>query len=264
MPSDCSAGFNRWIADLETRHLRDMTPTEVARALRALSSTYVERRARLSGRGAFDTAGKRAAYALYYAPRRFLTTAHIVAALTGPRPVRLTDLGCGTGAAGAAWVCQAGDGSSVTGLDVHPWAVDETRATYRAFGLDGIARRGNAADGAGRRQGRRRDEAGPTPAVLLSYVANELTDDLRRDLLERLIDAAAAGTQVLVMEPVSRRTSPWWPVWVRAFLAAGGRHDEWRMSIAPPPVTLALGRAAGLDAVSATGRTLWLAPRQTS
>ena len=78
MPSDCSAGFDRWIADLETRHLRDMTPAEVARALRALSSTYVERRARLSGRGAFDTAGKRAAYALYYAPRRFLTTAHVV------------------------------------------------------------------------------------------------------------------------------------------------------------------------------------------
>ena len=140
MPSDCSAGFDRWIADLETRHLRDMTPAEVARALRALSSTYVERRARLSGRGAFDTAGKRAAYALYYAPRRFLTTAHVVAALTGPQPVRLTDLGCGTGAAGAAWVCRAGDGSSVTGLDVHPWAVDEARATYRAFGLDGTAR----------------------------------------------------------------------------------------------------------------------------
>ncbi len=66
-------GFDRWIADIEARHLRDMTPTEVARALRALSSTYVERRARLSGRGAFDTAGKRAAYALYYAPRRFQT-----------------------------------------------------------------------------------------------------------------------------------------------------------------------------------------------
>jgi hypothetical protein len=258
MPSDCSAGFDRWIADLETRHLRDMTPAEVARALRALSSTYVGRRARLSGRGAFDTAGKRAAYALYYAPRRFLTTAHVVAALTGPQPVRLTDLGCGTGAAGAAWVCRAGAGSSVTGLDVHPWAVDEARATYRAFGLDGTARRGTAADGAGRRQGRRRAESGPTPAVLLSYVANELTDELRRDLLERLLDAAAAGTQVLVMEPISRRTSPWWPVWVRAFLAAGGRHDEWRLPISPPPVTRALGRAAGLDAVSASGRTLWL------
>ena len=72
-------------------------------------------------------------------------------------------------------------------------------------------------------------------AVLLSYVVNELTDELRRDLLERLIDAATAGTHVLVMEPMSRRTSPWWPAWTRAFLAAGGREDEWRLQIAPPP-----------------------------
>ena len=71
-----STGLARWMADLEARHLRDMTPAEVARALRALSSTYVERRSRLSDRGAFDTAGKRAAYALYYAPRRYLMMAH--------------------------------------------------------------------------------------------------------------------------------------------------------------------------------------------
>jgi hypothetical protein len=30
-----------WIADLESRHLRDMTTAEVARAQRALSCTYV-------------------------------------------------------------------------------------------------------------------------------------------------------------------------------------------------------------------------------
>jgi hypothetical protein len=28
----------------------------------------------------------------------------------------------------------------------------------------------------------------------------------------------------------------------------------------PPPLTLALGRAAGLDPEQATGRTLWLGP----
>ena len=111
-----------------------MTTSEVARALRALSSTYVERRARLSGRGAFDSAGKRAAYALYYAPRRFQMTGHVIAQLDpGPGPVHLTDLGCGTGAAGAAWACLAGTGASVVGVDTHPWAVDEARATYRAF-----------------------------------------------------------------------------------------------------------------------------------
>ena len=93
-----STGLTRWLADLEARHLRDMTTSEVARALRALSSTYVERRARLSDRGAFDTAGKRAAYALYYAPRRFLTVTHVLAAVGAPAtPLRVVDLGCGTG-----------------------------------------------------------------------------------------------------------------------------------------------------------------------
>ena len=106
-----STGFPRWLAGLEARHLRDMTTTEVARALRALSSTYVERRSRLSDRGAFDTAGKRAAYALYYAPRRFLTVAHVLAAVGAPAlPLHVVDLGCGTGAAGAAWAGHAGAG----------------------------------------------------------------------------------------------------------------------------------------------------------
>jgi hypothetical protein len=222
LPPGCDAGFTRWIADLEARHLRDLTPAEVARALRALSSTYVERRARLSGRGAFDSAGKRAAYALYYAPRRFLMTAHVVGVLSPGLPVRLIDLGCGTGAAGAAWACVAGPGASVSGLDTHPWAVDEARATYRALGIDGVARRGSATDDGWRRGGRRRDDGPAVPAVVLSYVANELGDEARRALLDHLLAAAAAGTRVLVMEPVSRKTSPWWPAWTRAFVGAGG------------------------------------------
>ena len=60
------------------------------------------------------------------------------------------------------------------------------------------------------------------------------------------------------MEPLSRRTSPWWNGWVDTFVAAGGRADEWRLSLEPPAITLALGRAAGLDSVEATGRTLWI------
>ena len=219
MPLDRAAGLDAWIADLESRHLRDMTTAEVARALRALSSTYVERRARLSGRGAFDTAGKRAAYALYYAPRRFLMTAHVLGQLDGRAgPLRVIDLGCGTGAAGAAWVYHAGPGASVHGLDTHPWALEEARATYRAMRIEGVARRGSVADAAWRGAERRRGHARAVPAgVILSYVANELDDERRRTLQQQLLDAAAAGTRVLVMEPISRKTSPWWPAWTRAF-----------------------------------------------
>lgn len=254
-----STGFTRWLADLEARHLRDMTTPEVARALRALSSTYVERRARLSDRGAFDTAGKRAAYALYYAPRRFLTVTHVLAAVAAPAtPMHIVDLGCGTGAAGAAWAVHAGAGSSVLGVDVHPWALEEARATWRDFGLPGQTRRLPVSGAAALWKSGRGREGPRVSGLALSYVVNELTGDERAALLTELIEAARHGTRVFVMEPLSRRTSPWWNGWVDTFVAAGGRADEWRVHIDPPPITLALGVATGLDAVAATGRTLWI------
>jgi hypothetical protein len=52
------------MADLEARHLADLEFREVSKALRALSSTYVERRDRLAAGAALGTAGKRAAFAL--------------------------------------------------------------------------------------------------------------------------------------------------------------------------------------------------------
>jgi hypothetical protein len=255
-----SPGFIRWLADLEARHLRDMTTSEVARALRALSSTYVERRARLSDRGAFDTTGKRAAYALYYAPRRFLTVAHVLAAVGAPAtPLHVVDLGCGTGAAGAAWAVHAGAGSTVLGVDVHPWALEETRATWRDFGLQGQTRRlAVSAAAALWKDGKSRGDTPRATGIMLSYVVNELGGDERAALLTALMEAARHGTRVFVMEPLSRRTSPWWNGWVDSFVAAGGRADEWRVRIDPPPITLALGVATGLDAVEATGRTLWI------
>lgn len=255
-------GFDRWLADLEARHLRDMTPSEVARALRALSSTYVERRARLSGRGAFDTAGKRAAYALYYAPRRYLTMAYVLRALPAATgPLAIVDVGCGTGAAGAAWAVHAGAGATVLGLDAHPWAVEETRATLQAFGLRGEARRAIIGGSRGVPPwvaGAGQTRAPQPGAILLSYTVNELTDDDRAALLPALLAAAARGARVLVMEPLSRRTSPWWNRWADAVAAAGGRADEWRTTLVLPDITRRLGRAAGLDAAGATGRTLYL------
>src|SRR4030095_473040 len=47
----------RWLRALEERHLSNLTAAEVARALRALSSCYVERRAKLATGGALETAG---------------------------------------------------------------------------------------------------------------------------------------------------------------------------------------------------------------
>ncbi|MEK6630947.1 MAG: hypothetical protein AABY89_09460, partial [Acidobacteriota bacterium] len=96
--------FLRWLTALEERHMADLRPAEVSRALRALSSAYVERRDRLGRGAALDGAGKRAAFALFYGPLHFLATREIVRALgiADPAPGVITDLGCGTGAAGAA------------------------------------------------------------------------------------------------------------------------------------------------------------------
>src|SRR5437899_2677183 len=58
-----------WMAALEARHLAELTFSEVSRALRALSSAYVERRAKLARGAALDGAGKRAAFALSWSSR---------------------------------------------------------------------------------------------------------------------------------------------------------------------------------------------------
>ena len=60
-----SSLFDNWLAALDERHLANLTPSEVTRALRALSSCYVERREKLAHGGALDGAGKRAAFALF-------------------------------------------------------------------------------------------------------------------------------------------------------------------------------------------------------
>src|SRR3954470_13269063 len=98
------------MAALEAKHLAALTFSEVSRALRALSSTYVERREKLAAGAALSGAGKRAAFALFYGPLHFLLLAHIVDNLPGAKTdvQTLVDLGCGTGASGAAWAMACG------------------------------------------------------------------------------------------------------------------------------------------------------------
>src|SRR5258705_7503583 len=98
------ADVEAWYAALEARHLATLTFPEVRRALQALSSLYVERRDRLVPGRALDGAGKRAAFAMFYGPLHFLIVREIVRDLRAAEPplVRVVDLGCGTGVAGAA------------------------------------------------------------------------------------------------------------------------------------------------------------------
>jgi len=242
--------FARWLAALQARHGADLTFAEIRRGLQALSSLYVERRGRIAEGAALDGAGKRAAFALYLAPLHFLIVREVVRALgaAAPAPKEILDLGCGTGAAGAAWALEARPHPSVEGVDRSGWAADEARWTLRALGLRGQARASDL-DRVGL--------PGRGAGVIAAFTANELDDARRERLLSRLMDAARAGARVLVVEPIAKRALPWWGAWAEAFAAQGGRADEWRFPAELPDPLRALGRAAGLDHRELLARSLW-------
>jgi hypothetical protein len=93
----------------------------------------------------------------------------------------------------------------------------------------------------------------------VAFTANELAPAQREKLLARLLAASESGSPVLVVEPLSRRVSPWWPEWRDSVLAKGGREDEWRLRPKLPQSLALLGKAAGLDTRELTGRSLALA-----
>ncbi len=242
-----------WVDDLETRHLSDLTFHEVSRALRALSATYVERRETLARGAALSGAGKRAAFALFYGPLHFLLVRHIVESLPDALKAAPTivDLGCGTGAAGAAWARACEARPEVTGTDRHPWAADEARATYRAFHLRGRAQVGDLV----------RARWPERSAIVAAYAVNELPPPGRDALLPRLLSHVERGGALLIVEPVAGQAAPWWASWRAALETAGGRADMWRLATALPRIVQKLDRAAGLDHRELTARTLFVAPR---
>jgi hypothetical protein len=209
------------------------------------------------------SAGKRAAFALYYGPLHLVLTRQVVESLPGATDAldTIVDLGCGTGSAGATWA-RASGAHAIRGFDINPWAISEASWTYRQFELDGRAVRANLGS---------LDSRSPVMRVLASsrrgtgilaaYAVNELPQAGRSVLLPALLDAHRRGARVLVIEPIARRLSgvaAWWDDWQAQVERAGGRADEWRFAVPLPPISLALARAAGLDPRELTARSLFL------
>ena len=245
--------LSSFLEELERRHLADLRFSDVTRALRALSSAYVERReSALADHKALDGAGKRAAFALYYGPIHFLLIRHIVSELgvadTGPRGT-VVDLGCGTGVAGAAVATSVTPPLPVLGLDTHPWTLDEARFTYQSCGLRADVKRAHAA---------RVRFPVDTSFIVAAFVINELSDKDRHEVIGRLKVAAASGVSILIVEPISQRISPWWEEWAREL---GARADEWRVRVDLPPVVKRLSKAAGLRPEVLTARSLYVPAR---
>ena len=251
--------FHSFLQQLEERHLANLRFSEVTRALRALSSAYVERReTALAGKKALDGAGKRAAFAMYYGPLHFLLVQHIIREIgLTPRPGTVVDLGCGTGVAGAAIASSVTPPLPVLGFDTHPWALEEARFTYQSFGLRHDVRRAHAA--------KTRFPA-DTSVVVAAFVVNELNDADRNTLLKEIKALCASGSRlpapgsrhVLIVEPISQRISPWWDEWKQELSHLGAREDLWKARIDLPPMVKRLAKAAGLRPESLTARSLFV------
>ena len=73
--------FSQWYDALEKRHLGNLTFQEVRRSVQALSKIYVQNRERLEDGAVLNGAGKRAAFALFYAPIHLLFLEQVIESL---------------------------------------------------------------------------------------------------------------------------------------------------------------------------------------
>jgi Methyltransferase domain len=242
--------FVHWFEGLERRHMANLNFSEVRRAVQALSSIYVERRNRIDTGAAFSGAGKRAAFATYFAPIHFLLVREIVRKLEArvPANVAVLDLGCGTGAAGAAWALELAGQPRVLGVDRNGWALQECRWTYEQLGLRGTVRSAEIST----------LRIPASTAVIAAFTINELHPAARDRFRRDLTTTANRGAPVLIVEPIARRLMSWWDDWANDWRVLGGRQDEWRFRVDLPERLTLMDRAAGLDHRELTGRSLWL------
>ena len=251
----------QWLAALEQRHLANLTKQEFTRAVRALSARYVERRGQLQDRSPLDSAGKRAAFALFYAPLHFLT-AELALNRMGVRTdlKALVDLGCGTGVCGAAWALKTSEvvsgttevkrpqrsffSPSITGVDANAWAIDEARWNWRALGLRGQAVRGDLLTTA-RSLVRQSDAALATTGLIAGWAINELAKADRDQLLDVLDQLLQRGATLVVLEPLARGVAPWWDEWAARLAPRNVREADVKTEVDLPPPLDSFSDAAG-------------------
>lgn len=239
--------FDAWLADAVARHSRELEFREIRKGVQALSALYVQRRegADLAAR-AIEGRGKRAAIATCYAPLHFLTVHHVLAELGPARLVavrRVVDLGCGTGAAGAAAAATLRAAGApvpaVVAVDRSGFVLAEARATYAAFGLTARTVRGVLPAAL--------PPAGAGDLLVLGWAVNELDDRARAALLAALRRALDAGARLLLLEPLAGAASPWWREWAGALAPHGVEEPRTKLRVALPEWIARLDRAAGLD-----------------
>ena len=256
-PKPGSSTIDAWVDALQARHRANLTTPEFLKAVRALSARYVERRAELPDRSPIDSAGKRSAFAAFYAPLHFCVVREILQTPAAPRDVRsVVDLGCGTGVAAAACALESAPPSDILGVDSNSWALTEAAWNWRQLDLSGKTDRADLVSATARLLRRRRDWS--HTAVTAAWSINELPGAARERLLPDLLRSAELGAAVLVVEPLAGAATPWWAAWEHAFAEAGGRSARWEFEAHLPASLRAISDAAGFRRDRLTARTLSL------
>ena len=116
--------------------------------------------------------------------------------------IALTDLGCGTGAAGAAWALECAE-CDVVGLDRNAWAVAEAQWTYRTLGIRGRAFKADV-DGM-------RLYVGAGRADRCRLHGQRTAGSRARGIARRACSTRTSrATRILIVEPIARRMAGWW------------------------------------------------------
>jgi len=234
-----------WLAALERRHLANLTKQEFTRAVRALSARYVERRGQLPERSPLDSAGKRAAFALFYAPLHFLTAELALTRSNVPTELTaLVDLGCGTGVCGAAWALMHDTTPALTGVDANAWAIDEARWNWRAMGLRGHGVRGDLL-GTARGLLRQSNTALATTGIIAGWTVNELPKPDRDQLLAVVDQLLDRGARLVILEPLARGVAPWWDEWAMRLAPRNVREEDVKAAVDLPAPLDSFSDAAG-------------------
>lgn len=147
-----------------------------------------------------------AAYAVFFAPQTHARLSHILAELPPfpptPQPLRVLDLGCGTGA--ASWALLDHLGPRPVLLHAHDRSRAALRCLHECFTELRAARWPEAML---RTQTAALEETaaqGPFEVILLHYVLNELPPALRRSLLARASQWLAPHGRLIICEPLLR------------------------------------------------------------
>ena len=246
---------DRWLQAEEAAHCPPLDRTELRKGIQALSDLYVARRSggRLSQRAAEGPA-KRAAFATFFAPLHFFTCWAVLQRVATPGGLaggKVVDLGCGTGAVGAA-VARFGGADSVLGIDRTGWSLGAAARTWQHLDVVGRGRRASLPAGMGWPKG------GAT--LTFGWSLNELPENDRVDTLKRVEAGLRKGCGLLVLEPLSRRITPWWEEVAGRLGRLGVAAHQVKVSVELPPLLRDLDRAAGLDHRLLGARALWRPP----